>query len=85
MVIEVVSKENAEEYRGFLPDSFYRTEIPLGIVCIDEEEDVPIGFAMLILKCVFNCNNFLALYNRCLLLFCHHFLLSAMVQILSHS
>ena len=50
MVIEVVSKENAEDYQGFLPDAFYRTELPLGIVCIDEEEDVPIGFAMLILK-----------------------------------
>ena len=50
MVIEVISKENAEDYRGFLPDAFYRTEIPLGIVCIDEEEDVPIGFTMLTLK-----------------------------------
>ncbi len=49
MVIEVISKENAEDYRGFLPDAFYRTELPLGIVCIDEEEDVPIGFTMLTL------------------------------------
>ena len=47
MVLEIVSKDNSEEYRGFLPDSFFNDELMLGIVCLDEEEEDPIGFTML--------------------------------------
>lgn len=50
MVLEIVSNENAGEYRGFLPDSFFRARLMLGIVCLDEENDIPAGFTQLTLK-----------------------------------
>jgi GNAT superfamily N-acetyltransferase len=50
MILEIVSKENAGDYREFLPDSFFRTELMLGIVCIDEEREKPVGFTMLTVR-----------------------------------
>ena len=50
MVIEIVSEKNAEEYRDFLPEIFFRSPIKLGIICLDEESWMPVGFTMLKLE-----------------------------------
>ena len=50
MILEIISNENAKDYMEFLPDFFYKAELMLGIVCLDEETDTPVGFTMLTLK-----------------------------------
>ena len=50
MILEIISNENAKDYVEFLPDFFYKAELMLGIVCLDEETDTPVGFTMLTLK-----------------------------------
>lgn len=47
MILEIVSKDNAGDYMGFIPDAFYKAELMLGIVCLDEEKDMPVGFTAL--------------------------------------
>lgn len=47
MRISIVTEENEGIYRDYLPDPFFSAPLKLGIVCLEEGSDSPIGFTML--------------------------------------
>lgn len=47
MRISIVTEENEGIYRDYLPDPFFSASLKLGIVCLEEGSDSPIGFTML--------------------------------------